>query len=323
MNFFIEYNQGKTFLHSSIYKREVMNLSCRDCGQEIGEHEAHCYRCGHVVSSEYVQDPKPAQELVENDLEMEQSYVGKKHHYYRRKWDQLENRAIKTSWNWASFFLGPIWLGYRKMYRYLGFLAGIYLWLDLLLYFIDITYSIFYFPILWVLKVCITLLYGLFGNYFYLQHTKRQLTKGKRRNNNQEKMDIWSKKKGRTNWITAITSFMGFVIFYLVSQDVLIPPNAINIVSVQNGSYKSYPSATIGNGFHRFFGSPHWENQETELPYEIVRFTGVADRDGEVVSVIIDIGITGDSYIDQMIVVDGEVLDQFEREHLLGTIFAD
>ncbi|WP_102691420.1 DUF2628 domain-containing protein [Rummeliibacillus pycnus] len=33
--------------------------------------------------------------------------------YYERKWRK------KYSWNWAAFFLGYFWLGYRRMYRVL------------------------------------------------------------------------------------------------------------------------------------------------------------------------------------------------------------
>lgn len=41
-------------------------------------------------------------------------FVGPNYEYFATKWQSNGGR----SWNWAAFFLGPIWLMYRKMYLY-------------------------------------------------------------------------------------------------------------------------------------------------------------------------------------------------------------
>ena len=44
--------------------------------------------------------------------ELLKTFVGEKFAFYDRKW------AKNNSWNFAAFFLGPIWMLYRKMYLY-------------------------------------------------------------------------------------------------------------------------------------------------------------------------------------------------------------
>lgn len=47
-----------------------------------------------------------------------QIFVGKNHGYFERKWKEAAQRKQQLSWNWAAFFVGFGWMGYRKMYLY-------------------------------------------------------------------------------------------------------------------------------------------------------------------------------------------------------------
>lgn len=54
------------------------------------------------------------------DSQLTNDFVGTKYLYYKDKWEQvIINRKFFKGINWAAFFLGPIWMGYRKMYFYL------------------------------------------------------------------------------------------------------------------------------------------------------------------------------------------------------------
>lgn len=54
----------------------------------------------------------PAESVEENDI---RAFVGQNKHYYVDKW-RSSRRPSGAGFNWAAFFLGGLWLAYRKMY---------------------------------------------------------------------------------------------------------------------------------------------------------------------------------------------------------------
>ena len=39
------------------------------------------------------------------------AYIQENSDYYLTKWKEMSQRNVKTSWNWAAFFLGGWWMG--------------------------------------------------------------------------------------------------------------------------------------------------------------------------------------------------------------------
>ena len=52
----------------------------------------------------------------DNDVKDWQLFVGNANEYYIQKWLYLKEQNTKVSFNIAAFFLGAIWMLYRKMY---------------------------------------------------------------------------------------------------------------------------------------------------------------------------------------------------------------
>jgi len=50
--------------------------------------------------------------------DMRAAFVGPKYDYYQCRWSAMASSGRKFSFNWAAFFLGFVWLAYRKMYFY-------------------------------------------------------------------------------------------------------------------------------------------------------------------------------------------------------------
>lgn len=46
-----------------------------------------------------------------------QAAVGRNFTSYWRKWAVMAAKHSTFGWNWAAFFLGPVWLGYRRMHK--------------------------------------------------------------------------------------------------------------------------------------------------------------------------------------------------------------
>lgn len=58
------------------------------------------------------------------------TYVGKNADYYVEKWKRVKTINKSVSWNWGAFLAGFIWLGYRKMYKTVFMLIGLFCVMD-------------------------------------------------------------------------------------------------------------------------------------------------------------------------------------------------
>jgi hypothetical protein len=95
-----------------------------------------------------------------------QTFVGENYEYYRAKWQKsADNNNNPMSWNWAAFFLGVVWLVYRKMYNYALIFAG-FIVLDMIIE------SFFPLPaaIGNMVNLMIALAFGFYGNFLYKLH---------------------------------------------------------------------------------------------------------------------------------------------------------
>ena len=104
--------------------------------------------------------------------------------YYEKAFDRLEKTG-KHTWNWAAFFGGFSWMGYRKIYLF-GMIFNVVYWI---LYYAFLMGAIFAFiksmPIAWVGLVLFILLIigkriclGRFGNALYYWTVKKRIGRG-------------------------------------------------------------------------------------------------------------------------------------------------
>ncbi len=142
--------------------------------------------------------------LVKESTET-QSTMGRATRYYLDTYDQFSNqKKWFPSWNWASFLSALfgtelVWLVYRRMYFYaatyffvlfaltnLGFVALYFLNKNLspeiknflLQKFSDKDFLFFSLKmILWLIKLPIILLFGVFGNALYFKFLEKEATK--------------------------------------------------------------------------------------------------------------------------------------------------
>jgi hypothetical protein len=306
-------------------------MYCRYCGNQLVLQDSYCSICGKATpnekmkseaaaSSEYTA-PVESEDALESQLE--ESFVGKNYDFYITKWNRLENKNSKISWNWATFFLGPFWFGYRKMYIPVLLIGVTYLLIDLFFYLIQYQYSeenYFFDPVQNFLVFPFTIILSLFGNYLYLKHTNRYIDQVNLKPFNNEQKKTWLKSKGGTSWLSVFFTVL-FIFFYGIVSTFLFPTNLDQILTVKDGSFYDYPTTTIGNGFDDCFADSHWEYVSSDSPYDIIRFTGIGDQDGAEVDVIIDFVLTDDSFEIHSSNVNGNELSKDEINAMIETIF--
>ncbi|MGB4811426.1 MAG: DUF2628 domain-containing protein [Methylophilaceae bacterium] len=98
-----------------------------------------------------------------------ETFVGKNYAYYEKKWANAAVSSIK-GFNVAAFFLGIIWLVYRKMYLYAAIVVGILI--------IDAVIES-YFPLPEAMGKAVTwataAVFGLLGNTWYKTHVDKKI----------------------------------------------------------------------------------------------------------------------------------------------------
>lgn len=154
-------------------------MYCSKCGAKHDIGSKFCPSCGAPISNPSQEDIY--QSDLRNDVTSEKTaktealraYVGKNADYYFNKWQIETGEVKKDSWNWAAFFLGFFWLGYRKMYSVLFALVAIYLVTDVILYAIDIDSTLINSGI----GMGTSIVLGLMGNYFYYIQAEKSIMK--------------------------------------------------------------------------------------------------------------------------------------------------
>ncbi|MFC0187184.1 DUF2628 domain-containing protein [Fictibacillus aquaticus] len=142
-------------------------MFCNKCGNQLSGDSVFCSKCGTKiidVHHESMREQAAEREAIVVEPSQEErhkslltAFVGKNAHFYIPKWEKSKSPAA-PSWNWASFFLTPFWLGYRKMYGHLALywsLAGL-----VALFTMDEL-------IINVLSLLMAMVYGLYGNKLY------------------------------------------------------------------------------------------------------------------------------------------------------------
>lgn len=126
-------------------------------------------------------------------------FIQKNPEYYIPKLEEMQKYKKSTSWNWASFFLLPWWLLYRKMYAY-GF--GVMV----------LSFILSYIPFIgFISLIAIPILGGLYGNSIYLKYIEKNLAEFRGLNEDARHRVILS--KGGVNIALPIIIFIVSIIF--------------------------------------------------------------------------------------------------------------
>ncbi|GAA0702159.1 hypothetical protein GCM10008904_08580 [Paraclostridium ghonii] len=168
-------------------EKNAETVFCSKCGHKNSSPGKFCSSCGNSLESiegSIKDDATNSKDTITNNetytnltdisgdvclkVDWENNdmvnFIQKNTEYYIPKFKEMQEFEKSTSWNWASFFLAPNWLLYRKMYGY-GF--GLI-----------ITNVIFTFiPFLgFLLNIGTYIACGLYGNSLYLKHIQKQLS---------------------------------------------------------------------------------------------------------------------------------------------------
>ena len=106
-----------------------------------------------------------------NQLEQDRAlFVGAKYEsYYQAQFEKITPKKQYAGFNIAAFFLGVVWLFYRKMSRY-GFMAiGLIVAIGIVEIFLGIESS--------GANIGLAVAFGMFGNTLYKYHVDQQIAK--------------------------------------------------------------------------------------------------------------------------------------------------
>lgn len=147
-----------------------------------------------------------------NDDDKKARFVGEKYAgYYKEKFDQITPKKQMAGFHIAAFFLGPIWLFYRKMYVY----GAIYI---AFVFASGMVISIFEMPesIDRAISIGLSITMGLGGNGLYKYFVERRI-KTITENHPADFNEVLA-EKGGTNSIAAWSLLILIVILIYISM---------------------------------------------------------------------------------------------------------
>jgi len=148
--------------------------------------------------------------MTQQEREELRIFVGKNADYYISKWEEIAESKI--SWNWAAFFFGLLWFGYRKMYPHaFGFMI-----FSLVLQIIQTKMNTD--PlIIGLTNLAISIFIGMFGNYLYYEYAKSKVQEIKNKITDEKNLYIELARQGGASYFTAI----GIGLMYLVASSII------------------------------------------------------------------------------------------------------
>ena len=166
-------------------------MFCTNCGNKIEEGNKFCPSCGTPANNTQTNNQSTNNGLVLGNFDYdkyEEAYVGE-------KYNTLKNKTF----SWSAFFLGPVYLAYRKMYMYAiiaiiaGLLVGVFI------------------PI----PLVVELLYGFMTIKLYFNdvHSKVSQLKLKNSELSEDQLLELCRKKGGVSLAGAILFFVAIVLF--------------------------------------------------------------------------------------------------------------
>ncbi|MFC7372303.1 DUF2628 domain-containing protein [Fictibacillus iocasae] len=197
-------------------------MFCDQCGNQIDGNSVFCSKCGKKlidVHHESANEQAAEREAVfvepspqERHKNLLTAFVGKNAHEYIPKWENRKS-PFSPSWNWASFFLTPFWLGYRKMYGHLALYWGV-CGLMALLTMNEIIIN--------VLSLLMAVIYGIYGNQLYYLKATKAVRKVEAYSSNDTASELALRKKGGTSKAGVFISILSFILAIAIFAAIFI-----------------------------------------------------------------------------------------------------
>ena len=293
-------------------------MYCTNCGSQLIENSNFCSSCGKKIERIMVEEVNDSSSSVEYETEgmennehaetdLKEIFVHSNYSFYKNKWDAMEQKGSSVSGNFAAFFFGVFWLGYRKMYKPLLLIVAIYLVIDFFVinvwnyqysdYFID--------PLDRIIGFITAIFLAFYGNHMYKRHVETNVDKIEMKKLSKEQAEVLAKQKGGRSWLGVLLTAVIFVGYGIVSV-LLFPSNLDHITYVKDGSFYDYPRVTVGEAFDDYFDTGRWEYVSENTPYDIVTFTGeVFIWENHVVQVEFILDYPSDSFEVSEVIIDG------------------
>jgi len=155
-------------------------MVCKQCGKEINANAKFCKACGAAQEQQpQQQSQQPMQQYGQfqqqniYDTPQVRALIGSNADYFIKKFNEMTLINKSKSWNWGGFFLGFIWMLYRKVYKkHLGiFIVSIITQLISLIGFVDPISAIIFTIPAWIINIII----AVNGNFYYKKYIDGKL----------------------------------------------------------------------------------------------------------------------------------------------------
>jgi hypothetical protein len=135
-------------------------------------------------------------------------FVGKKIDYYRGKWAKAAQHKNGFSWNFAAFFLGPLWFLYRKMYWQGGLIlaAGLIETAGELIFFPNMSEDMSH-SLTRTIGIAVAVFCGMSGNSGYKMHVDKAVARLQAGGVSDESY----RRQGGVSWLPPIAGFVVFM----------------------------------------------------------------------------------------------------------------
>lgn len=247
------------------------------------------------------------------------TYVGKKAYFYDKRWKSMDQKGSKTSWNFPAFFLNIFWLGYRRLYKEMFLVMGLFILAEVsfLLFDLEMESMIF---VNTGIGLGMGIILALYGNHLYRRNVEKKVHLIRNTMQSQSEKEALLKTKGGPS-IGGLFGAIGiFIVYFVIMYYFVFGP----VFQVRYGNLYDYPDQTINEAFDDFFDKGNWKHQSSNANFKLVEFTGEKKFEGDNHDVKIYFILNSeDEFHFNRIVVDGDELDAYEQSTFIEFIFDD
>lgn len=243
---------------------------CPNCHQENKQNVQYCTSCGEKMENEL----KNGEISSPVDL-----FIGKKADYYKEKWEKAEDKK-GISFNGSAFLFSFLWLGYRKYYLPIVFIALGFLASDILIYLSGYQQSLTSIsPIDRGISTTLGVVFGLYGNVLYKKFVQEQIEKINQSTKDELKREKLYAEKGQTSWFGVLIAILIIGFVYILPTS-FIPLNTKPVEEVQLAEIEYVEGAethqiTVNQMFETIFDNSNWEDKSnSKIEEKSVHFEG-------------------------------------------------
>lgn len=309
-------------------------MFCQNCGTQQTNDAHYCPQCGEQLDFNTHTDEVASEieniELNEGDTTFEEdlmTFVNQKNSYYQQKWKKIDSKEKKNglSFNVAAFFFTFFWLGYRKMYKTIFFIALAFLAVDLILYLVGYQYQadVFIDPIDRAIGTSVSVGLGLYGNILYRKHAEKRVLEIRNTKHHSTDREPELKRQGGRTFIGILYALL-IIGFAYVLPTIFIPMNVSVVDEIKHSEFYDYPDVTIDELFNRVFDEGEWQHVDSTSDYDLISYDGIKQVDDEMHDVsIVFIDEGKDEFEVLYVVVDDEELDSYDSNDFIDYIFSE